>query len=172
MPIYSLDGVRPDIHPSAFVHPDAVVIGNVTVHADASVWPCAVLRGDYGHIVIGERTSVQDGSIIHATEEHPTIVGAECVIGHSVHMEGCHVIGQCLIGSNSTVLHAVTIEPGSVVAAGAVVKANTHVPSNSLIAGVPGRIVARDRDYAQFRSTVDQYVANARRYESSLQLLV
>ncbi len=171
VPVYSLGDLRPEIDPTAFVHPDAVIIGRVRVHAEASVWPGAVLRGDYGSIEIGARTSVQDGSVLHATEEHPTVVGADCVVGHAVHMEGCRVSDRCLIGSNSTVLHLVTIEPEVVVAAGAVVTPGTHVPSNALMAGVPARLVARNRSFDQFRDTVAQYVGNARRYRESLRLL-
>ncbi|HEY9474594.1 MAG TPA: gamma carbonic anhydrase family protein [Mycobacteriales bacterium] len=171
MPVYSLGDLRPEIDPTAFVHPDAVIIGSVRLHADVSVWPGAVLRGDYGSIVVGERTSVQDGSILHATEEHPTIIGSDCVVGHAVHLEGCRISDRCLIGSNSTVLHLVTIESEVVVAAGAVVTPGTHVPSNALMAGVPARVVARDRSFDQFRDIVTEYVGNARRYEESLRLL-
>ena len=81
MAIYALDGLVPDIHPDAYVHPDATVIGAVRISAGASIWPSAVLRGDYGRIEIGELTSVQDGTVIHTTEEWPTVVGDRCVVG-------------------------------------------------------------------------------------------
>ena len=98
MPVYSLGDRTPKIHPNAYLHPSAVIIGDVTIGPEASVWPCAVLRGDYGRIEIGARTSVQDGSVIHATEEFSTTVGSDCVIGHLVHLEGCTVEDECLIG--------------------------------------------------------------------------
>ena len=91
MPIYALGALTPDIHPDAYIHPDAVVIGDVRVGALSSVWPCAVLRGDGGAITVGERTSIQDGSVIHTTPESPTQVGNDCTIGHQVHLEGCLV---------------------------------------------------------------------------------
>ena len=172
MPIYSLDDVRPVIHPTAFVHPAAVVIGSVTIGAEASVWPGAVLRGDYGFITVGERTSVQDGSVLHATQEHPTVIGADCVIGHTAHLEGCLVEPRCLIGSQSAILHDVTIASESVVAAGAVVTPGTQVPAHSLVAGVPARVVKQDRSYEQFQDTVEQYVRNARRYAKSMREIV
>lgn len=172
MPVYMLDDVQPDIHPSAFVHPDAVVIGDVTVAAEASVWPGAVLRGDYGHISVGERTSVQDGSVIHATAENATVIGSDCVIGHTAHLEGCLVHPKCLIGSHAVVLHEVEVGSESVVAAGAVVTHGLHVPPHSLVAGVPARILGQDREFEQFRQTVGDYVENARRYAASLKEVV
>lgn len=172
MPVYRLDDVRPEIHPAAFVHPDAVVIGAVTIGADASVWPGAVLRGDYGSITIGERTSVQDGSVIHATAENPTVIGADCVIGHTAHLEGCVVDPKCLIGSHAVVLHDVLVGSESVVAAGAVVTHGMQIPMNSLVAGVPARVLSSQRSFEDFRETVEEYVRNARRYETSLREVI
>ena len=91
MPIYALGSCEPDIHETAFVHPDAVVIGRVRIGPEASVWPCAVLRGDHGRIEVGARTSVQDGTVVHCTHDWPTLIGAECVVGHNAHLEGCVV---------------------------------------------------------------------------------
>src|SRR5690606_5175753 len=103
VPIYALGDQVPDIHPDAYVHPDAVVIGSVVIGADSSVWPTAVLRGDDGFIRVGERTSIQDGSIVHTTWNHPTTIGDECTIGHNVHLEGCTIEDKALIGSGSIV---------------------------------------------------------------------
>ena len=86
MPIYALGDHVPTLHPDAYIHPDAVVIGQVSVGAGSTVWPGAVLRGDYGSITVGERTSVQDGAVVHATEELATVIGSECVIGHIAHL--------------------------------------------------------------------------------------
>src|SRR4051812_36874396 len=101
MAVYALGSRVPEIHPDAFVHPDATVIGSVVIGADASVWPQAVLRGDYGLITIGARTCIQDGSVIHATQELPTAIGDDCVIGHLVHMECCTIESGSLVGSGS-----------------------------------------------------------------------
>jgi hypothetical protein len=117
MPLYALGDLEPTISPSAYVHPDAVVIGDVVVGEEASVWPTAVLRGDHGRIVIGARTSIQDGTIVHTTEQWPTVVGEDCVVGHNVHLEGCVVEDRCLVGSGSVVLNRARIERGSVVGA-------------------------------------------------------
>ncbi|MCI2974984.1 MAG: gamma carbonic anhydrase family protein [Ferrimicrobium sp.] len=171
MPIYSLGDQVPQIAASAFIHPDAVVIGSVTIGEEASVWPNAVLRGDYGRIVIGDRTSVQDGTVIHATAELPTIVGAECVVGHLVHLEGCTVADHCLIGSSSVVLHRVMVHEHALVGANAMVTNGTEVPSHAMALGVPATIV-RDRvGTGAFAEAVALYVANAKRYRQELRLL-
>src|SRR3954453_1883424 len=118
MAIYALGDRVPTIDSSAFVHPDAVIIGNVTIGPESTVWPQAVLRGDYGEIVVGAQTSVQDGTVVHATEEHPTVIGDRCGIGHLVHLEGCTIEDDSLVGSNSVVLHRAVVRSGSLVGAG------------------------------------------------------
>ena len=105
MPIYRLGDLVPDIHPEAYVHPDAVVIGDVVLGSESTVWPGAVLRGDFGRIVVGARSSVQDGTVIHAGPRFPTVVGDGCVIGHLAHLEGCTLEDGSLVGSGSVVLH-------------------------------------------------------------------
>ena len=105
MAVYALGDRVPTISPEAYVHPDATVIGDVTIGAGSTVWPGAVLRGDYGTIVVGERTSVQDGTVVHATADKATRIGDDCVIGHIAHLEGCTIEDRCLIGSGSIVLH-------------------------------------------------------------------
>src|SRR5690606_22052151 len=114
MAVYALGDRTPDIHPTAYVHPDAVVIGAVTLGPEATVWPCAVLRGDYGTITVGARTSVQDGTVLHTTAEWPTVIGADCVVGHNAHLEGCTVEDRCLVGSGSTVLNRAVVGTGGV----------------------------------------------------------
>jgi NDP-sugar pyrophosphorylase family protein len=101
MPVYALGEVEPRVDPTAYVHPDAVLIGDVTIGAEASVWPGAVLRGDTNPIRIGARTSVQDGSVVHVSHIHPTSVGVDCVIGHLVHLEGCTIEDGVLVGSGA-----------------------------------------------------------------------
>jgi len=140
VPVYALDDLVPVIDPDAYVHPDAVVIGNVQLAAGSSVWPGAVLRGDHGLIRIGERTSVQDGTIIHTTREWPTIIGADCVVGHRAHLEGCVVEDGCLIGSGSMVLNRAKVGAGAVVAAAALIREDMVVPAGALAAGVPAAI--------------------------------
>lgn len=171
MPIYSLGDRVPSIHPDAFVHPDAVVIGDVRIGAESSVWPGAVLRGDYGTIIIGERTSIQDGSVVHAIADYPTVVGNDCVVGHIAHLEGCVVHDRSLIGSGSIVLHEVVVESGATIGAGAVVRNRTHVPARALVVGVPGQIRPDASSEDAIVANAAMYVANARRYKSELRQL-
>ena len=140
MPIYRLGDLVPKIHPEAYVHPDAVVIGDVTIGAESTVWPGAVLRGDYGTITVGARSSVQDGTVIHAGPGFPTIVGDGCVIGHLAHLEGCTMEDDSLVGSGSVVLHHAVVGTGATVGANAVVPNRMEVPP-----GVAGRRRARPR---------------------------
>lgn len=171
MGIYALGERTPDIHPDAFVHPDAVIIGDVRIGAHASVWPGAVLRGDYGTIIVGERTSIQDGAVVHAVAAYPTVIGDECVVGHLAHLEGCVVQDRSLIGSGSVVLHEVEIGRGSTVAAGAVVRNRTRVPANSLVVGVPGVVRPDASAEEPIVANAAMYVENAARYRRELRPL-
>jgi carbonic anhydrase/acetyltransferase-like protein (isoleucine patch superfamily) len=168
MPIYALDGVAPTIDPTAWVHPDATVIGRVELGPEVSVWPQAVLRGDFGAIRVGARTSIQDGTVLHTTAEHPTIIGADCVVGHLAHLEGCTVGDRCLIGSNSVVLNRAVIGDGSLVGAGALVAEGTEVPPDSRALGVPARIREGAGIAAAVADAVPEYVQNARLYRERL----
>ena len=173
MPIYALDYAAPAIDPQAFVHPDAVVIGAVELAAGASVWPGAVLRGDHGRITVGERTSVQDGTIVHTTEEHPTVIGADCVVGHRAHLEGCVVEDGCLIGSGSLVLDRARVGAGAVVAAAALVLEDMTVPAGALAVGVPASIRAGVglRQQSWIKYAVQTYLDLAERHRTGLRRL-
>ena len=171
MPIYALGERVPRIHPEAFVHPDAVVIGDVRVGADSSIWPGAVLRGDYGTVIVGERTSIQDGAVVHAIAEYPTVIGIDCVVGHLAHLEGCVVHDQALIGSGSIVLHEAVIGSGATVAAGAVVRNRSLVPENALVVGVPGQVKEGLSSAEAIVANAQLYVDNARRYRVELRRL-
>ena len=172
MAIYALGDVVPTVHPEAFVHPDATVIGDVTLAAGVSVWPQAVLRGDFGRITVGERTSVQDGTVLHCTELHPTVVGADCVLGHNVHVEGAIIGAGCLVASGSVVLNGSVVGDGAVVGAGAVVSFNGVVPARSMALGVPARIRPGHEVPAGFTlAIVEKYLENVVRYRAELRRL-
>lgn len=168
MALYALGDVAPVVHDTAFVHPDATVIGDVTIGAESSVWPSAVLRGDHGTITIGSRTSIQDGSVVHAGPHFPTVVGNGCVVGHIVHLEGCTVEDDALIGSGAVVLHYVVVGKGALVGAGAVVPNGTHVPPGALAVGVPARIKPDASHVELIRISAEEYVKNCRRYRQEL----
>jgi len=171
VPIYALGDRMPFIHPDAYVHPDAVIIGSVTIGAGSSVWPCAVLRGDDGVIRIGERTSIQDGCVVHTTHIFPTVVGDDCVIGHMVHLEGCTIENGSLVGNGSIVMHEVIVRSGAVVGANSVLLNGTEVPSGSLAVGSPAVIKPNRARPAEIKMGSDSYVTRARTYRDGLRRL-
>ena len=171
MPIYALGDRAPDIDPAAYVHPDAVLIGAVTIGPEATVWPHAVLRGDDGAVSVGARTSVQDGSVIHCTRELDTVIGAECVVGHLVHMEGCTIEDGALVGSGSIVLHRAVVRSGALVGAAALVPNGVEVPPGAMALGVPAMIKPDSVDPDTIARTVEIYVERGRRYRDELRRL-
>jgi carbonic anhydrase/acetyltransferase-like protein (isoleucine patch superfamily) len=157
MPLYALGDDRPRIHPEAYVHPQAVLIGEVCLGSRASVWPGVVIRADNGPIVIGPRTSIQDGTVIHTQPENPTEIGADCVIGHLVHLEGCQLEDWVLVGSGAIVLERVVCRSPSLVAAGAVLAPGTEVPAGAMALGVPARIRPHTVSQARVAGNVEAY---------------
>jgi carbonic anhydrase/acetyltransferase-like protein (isoleucine patch superfamily) len=170
MAIYALGDRVPTIDPSAYVHPDATVIGDVTLGEGATVWPRAVLRGDYGVISVGAGTSIQDGTVVHATAVDATVIGAECVVGHLAHLEGCVVEDRCLIGSGSVVLARARIRTGAVVGAAALVPEGMDVPEGALVLGVPARVKG-EADRARTDVAAALYRYNGTRYAADLRRL-
>ncbi|HEX8802789.1 MAG TPA: gamma carbonic anhydrase family protein [Acidimicrobiales bacterium] len=169
MALYALGDRQPRVDPTAFVHPDAVVIGHVEIGAEASIWPGAVLRGDGAPITVGPRTSIQDGSVLHCTPFHATTVGADCVIGHLVHLEGCTVEDGSLVGSGAVVLHDAVVRAGALVGAGALVSGGTEVPSRAMALGVPARIRPDAVDpETMIALPARSYVERARQYREHL----
>lgn len=145
---------------SAFwIHETAVVLGDVTLGDDVSVWPTAVLRGDVERIVIGARTNVQDGAVIHCDPGIPALIGEDCVIGHRAVVHGCTLENGVLVGMGAVVLNRAHVGQGSIIGAGAVVKEGMRIPPGSLVVGVPGKLV-RQLTVEEQASTV----ANAARY--------
>jgi carbonic anhydrase/acetyltransferase-like protein (isoleucine patch superfamily) len=171
MPVYALGERVPRIDPTAFVHPDAVVIGDVTIGAESTVWPTAVLRGDHGSIVVGARTSVQDGTVVHCTADLPTVIGDRCVVGHNAHLEGCTIEDDCLIGSGSVILHRVVVRRGALVGAAALVPNGTEVPARAMALGVPCRIREDAVEEGAFTHAVERYVHNGHWYRADLRRL-
>lgn len=171
MPIYALGDQIPEIHPDAFVHPDAVVIGSVRIGAHSSVWPSAVLRGDDGWIIIGERTSIQDGTVVHTTPFHFTTVGNGCTIGHNAHLEGCTVEDKALVGSGAIVLHEAVIGREALVGACAFVPNRKVVPPLARALGVPVTITENAVTPGWFDLGCQSYVDRAARYREELRLI-
>ncbi len=135
--IVTVRGWTPQVHPTAWIAPNAVLIGNVVVEERASVWFGAVLRGDQNLIRVGARTSVQDNAVLHCNEENATVLGADATIGHGAALEGCVIGDRAMIGMNATVLDSARVGEGALLAAGAVVKERDEIPAWTLAAGVP-----------------------------------
>ncbi|MEI2817090.1 MAG: gamma carbonic anhydrase family protein [Microthrixaceae bacterium] len=171
MPIYALGHQIPEIHPDAYVHPDAIVIGSVVIGAHSSVWPTAVLRGDDGHIYVGERTSIQDGTIVHTTFFHPTTIGDEVTIGHNAHLEGCTIHDRALVGSGAVVLHEVVVGEEAVVGANAFVPNRKQIPPLARALGVPVTITEHAVQPGWFALGVQSYVDRSARYRQELRRL-
>jgi carbonic anhydrase/acetyltransferase-like protein (isoleucine patch superfamily) len=158
--IRSYCGKHPQIAASAYIDPASVIIGDVIIGEDSSVWPLCVIRGDVNNIRIGARTNIQDGSILHVMKnEYPLILRDDITVGHSVTLHGCTIESRCLIGMRATILNGVVIGEGSIVAAGTLLTERTTIPPRSLVMGVPGRV--KRTLTAIDQSTIDMY---ARRY--------
>ena len=171
MPVYALGDLEPTIAADAYVAPDAVVIGDVTIGAESSIWPGAVLRGDSGPITIGSRTSIQDGTVVHTTDWAPTQVGSGCVVGHVVHLEGCIIEDGALVGSGSIVLHRAVVRSGGLVGANAVCSNGFEVPSGAMALGVPAKLRLDSVDPSMIERSADHYVLNGQRHARDLRRL-
>ena len=171
MAIYAIGDRHPTIDPSAFIHPDAVLIGDVTVGPESSIWPTAVLRGDHGRVIVGAQTSVQDGTVVHCTSTLDTVIGDRCVIGHNAHLEGCTIADDSLVGSGSVVLHRAVVGPCALVGAGAVVGNDKIVPPHARALGVPATVTHDVVVDGQFADAVAIYVRNAHWYQADLRRL-
>ncbi|MCF3937916.1 gamma carbonic anhydrase family protein [Gordonia sp. Z-3] len=169
MAIYALGDREPTIGDDVYVHPDAVVIGDVTLGDGVSIWPTAVLRGDSGTITVGRRTNIQDGTIIHCTPIDATVIGAECVVGHNAHIEGATIGDHCLIASGSVVLNGSTVGSGAIVGAGAVVPFKFTVPDRTMALGVPAKVrEGFEVPEGHVDLNVEMYFENAKYFRESL----
>ncbi len=170
--LFTFRGIRPTIHPKAWLAPTATIIGNVTIEADSSVWFGAVLRGDDPDRVIriGARTSIQDNCVIHVSTEGPTLVGDDVTVGHGAVLESCTVGHGALIGMNAVVLQRATIGEGALVAAGAVVGAGADIPPRHLAAGAPARVkkAMEGNSFDWIACGAEHYVELARIYRRDL----
>jgi carbonic anhydrase/acetyltransferase-like protein (isoleucine patch superfamily) len=166
MRIIPFQRVMPVIDPSAFIAEGAALIGDVAVHAGASIWFGAVMRGDTDHLELGARSNLQDNAVVHADPGSPAIIGAGVSVGHSAVIHGCRIEDDCLIGMNATVLNGAVIGRESLVAAGAVVLEGTIVPPRSLVAGVPAKVRREltDDEIAGIRRNADAYAERAKIY--------
>jgi carbonic anhydrase/acetyltransferase-like protein (isoleucine patch superfamily) len=168
MTLWALGEARPVVHPDAWVHPSAQLIGEVVVGAFASIWPGAVLRGDFGRIVVGEGTSIQDNSVVHARTSQPTIIGEDCVVGHGVYLEGVVIEDAVLVGSGAVALPGAVVRTGGVIAAGAVVRGDVEVLAGQRAQGVPAAIVPHAGSPDEVRAAALTYRRLCERYRNEM----
>jgi carbonic anhydrase/acetyltransferase-like protein (isoleucine patch superfamily) len=168
--IYSLDGIAPRIEPTAWIAPEAVLVGKVVIEAGANIWFGAMIRGDNEEIRVGAGSNVQENSVLHTDMGYPLVIGANCTIGHKAMLHGCTIGEGSLIGMGATILNGAKIGKGCLIGACALVTEGKEIPDGSLVMGAPGKVVrvldaeARDR----LLLSAAGYRANARRFAKGL----
>ena len=166
-------GKSPQIAASAYIDSAAVIIGDVVIGEDSSVWPCTVIRGDVHYVRIGARTNIQDGCVLHVMrDEWPLVLGDDVTVGHSVTLHGCTIESRCLIGMGAVILNGAVVGSGSIVAAGSLLTERTAIPAGSLVMGSPGKVKraltgidqasidAYAQRYVEYKKIYRQEVAN------------
>lgn len=157
---------KPEIHPSCYIDESAVIIGDVIIEENCSVWPNAVIRGDRNSIRIKKGTNVQDGCIIHTDSEHEVVIGENVSIGHGAIVHGAIVEDNCLIGMHATVLSGARIGKGSLIGANALVLEDAEIPPHSLVVGVPGKVIRKDEKLEEYIvKNAETYMDLARKHK-------
>lgn len=154
----------PSVRPSCYVHKTSVLIGDVTLGENVSVWPCAVLRGDIASITVGDNSNIQENACVHVNYDTPCIIGRGVSVGHGAVVHGSKIGDNCLIGMNAVVMES-EIGPNCIIGAGAVVPAGKNIPAGSLVMGVPAKIVRKLED-----DEVNGIIKNAREYAGAIRL--
>ena len=164
---YFFEDKKPQVDSSAFIAPSAILIGEVTVGENASIWFNTCARGDINHIKIGAQSNVQDNTVLHVTKDQPVEIGERVTVGHSVVLHGCRIEDDCLIGMSAVVLDGAIVKSGSIIAAGAVVAPFTVIPPNSLAMGVPAKVIRKldERDRQRFQQNWKSYIEYSASYK-------
>ncbi len=166
--IYRFENHTPALPEEYHVSESASVIGHVFLHNQSSVWFGAVLRGDIEPITLGERSNIQDNSVVHTGREHPVVVGSDVTVGHNVTLHGCTIGNNCLIGMGAILLDGCKIGDNCIVGAGSVVGQNRKIPSGSLAIGTPARVIRKlpEEEIFNIRAYAERYVALQKRYQN------
>jgi carbonic anhydrase/acetyltransferase-like protein (isoleucine patch superfamily) len=170
VPRYSLDAHPPEVADDAWTAPGSVVIGNVSLASQASVWFGAVVRGDNERITVGARTNIQDGAVLHTDPGFPLTIGADCTIGHQAMLHGCTIGEGSLIGIGAVVLNGAKIGRGCLIGAKALIPEGREIPDGSLVMGLPGKVMRAltADEIAGLKASAAHYVTNARRFRCGL----
>jgi carbonic anhydrase/acetyltransferase-like protein (isoleucine patch superfamily) len=168
--IYTLDGIAPEIDPTAWIAPEAVLVGKVVVEAEANIWFGAMIRGDNEEIRVGAGSNVQENAVLHTDMGFPLVIGANCTIGHKAMLHGCTIGDGSLIGMGATILNGARIGRGCLIGACALVTEGKEIPDGSLVMGAPGKVVRSLDAEARNRLLLSAsgYRANARRFARGL----
>jgi len=164
-------GKFPQIAASAYIDAASVIIGDVTIGEESSVWPMCVVRGDVHYIRVGNRTNIQDGSVLHVMkDQYPLVLGDEVTVGHSVTLHGCTIEGRALIGMRATILNGAVIGKNCIIAAGTLVTERTVIPAGSLVMGSPGKVKREltEKELASIGDYAGRYVSYSRIYKSEV----
>ena len=167
MPLYPYHTILPTLSPTAFIAPSADIIGDVHIGSESGIWFGCVLRGDVAHIRVGNRTNIQDGTIIHVTRSgHPTLIGSGVTIGHQALLHACTLQDSCFIGMGATIMDDVLVESGAMVAAGALITPGKIVPKGQIWAGNPARYFRdlTEKETAYITISEQNYVLHAKEY--------
>jgi carbonic anhydrase/acetyltransferase-like protein (isoleucine patch superfamily) len=151
--------IKPEIHKTSYIAKSSIIIGNVKIGKNCGIFPNAVLRGDQNSIYIDDGTNVQDCCVIHTDKEHNVRIGKNVSIGHGAVVHGAIIENNCLIGMNVTILNGVKIEEGVIIGANALIKSDQRIPKNSLVIGIPGKVIKQDKKFK------DIILKNAKTYK-------
>ena len=169
--VYSIDGITPVVDPTAFVHPSAVLVGDVIIGPRCYVGPTACLRGDFGRIVLEEGANVQDGCVMHSYSDSDSVIESYGHIGHGAILHGCRIGRNALVGMNAVVMDGAIIGAESLVAAMSFVRAGMQVPPRSMVVGTPARVLRQlsDEEVARKTRDTEDYITLARRSLDTMQ---
>ena len=170
MTIFALYGVHPEIDATAWVAPDANIIGKITLAANSSVWFGSTLRGDNERITVGEGSNIQEACVLHTDMGYPLVIGTNCTIGHKAILHGCEIGEGALIGMGAIILNGAKIGAGSLIGAGALVTEGKEIPPGSMVLGSPGKVVKQldPSVRANLIKSAERYQANARRFRDGM----
>jgi len=169
MPLYQLGSKKPRVHPTAMIAPNASLIGDVTVGSRTSIWPGAVLRGDYGRVKVGANCSVQDNVVVHCSSKNAGLIGNGVTVAHSAIVHACKIGDECLVGAGAIIFDGATIGSHSIIGVGSIVLEGRTIPARSVAVGAPAKVMrkATAKDILMIRESYRAYVRMAKKYSTT-----
>ena len=169
MPLYKLGHKKPKVHPTALVAPNATIIGDVVVGPRTSIWPGAVLRGDYGKIRVGANCSIQDNVVVHCSAENPCVIGNGITVAHGAVIHACRIGDECLIGAGAIIFDGARVGTHCILGVGSVVLEGRTIPARSIAVGAPAKVMRRatDKDVRMIQESYRAYLKMTRKYTAT-----